>query len=129
MMRRSILQYGGAIAIVTALAVLAVFLHRPSPVVQSRVPHATDIQTIRPSAPPASSPLLTREAWLMHWQPQWLQNAWRREGHPAILWSSSDGEYYLPTRSSGNILLTFPWQSEFAPTYSFPSWFNHPLQP
>ncbi len=123
------MTYGTAVGVVAAITLMAVALHhQATPVVQS--PQSmTSVQPIRPPAPAASAPLLTREAWLMHWQPHWLQNEWRQDGRPPILYSTSAGAYYTALRSAGNITLTFPWQWELAPISSFPSWFNHPLRP
>lgn len=132
MNHRSILQLSGALAVVGGLAVTGLLLQRGSHPSSSHAAPDASLYTanaIRPAAPPASAPLLVREAWLMHWQPSWLQQDWTDEGRPPILWSSSDRSYYVPTPSGGNILLTFPQQWEFVPTSAFPSWFNRPLRP
>ncbi len=129
MHRRSILPWSGALAVVGALAIAGVMLHHvghppsPKPAPVSSPYTAT---SIRPAPPPASAPLLDREAWLMHWQPAWYRAEWIQAGRPPILWSPQDANYYV---KGIGVLLTFPWRWELLPVSALPSWYGYPLKP
>lgn len=76
--------------------------------------------------PPASAPLLVREAWLMRWQPAWYREEWQQRGRPPILWSPQDGAYYVKGVS---VLLTLPSSAPWQSSLSLPGWVGRPLQP
>lgn len=126
MRAHQVAKYVAAAGMMAAISLMAAILHRQTLPVVHPPRHVSRVQLIRPAAPPASAPLLTREAWLMHWQPAWYRSQWVADGRPPILWSPQQASYYVKGFAT---LLTFPGHWELLPASAFPSWYGRPLRP
>lgn len=126
MRKQQLATYGTAVGVVVAIAITAVALHHGAARAVQPTRHMSNVQFIRPAVPAASASLLTREVWLMHWQPAWYRSQWVVDGRPPILWSPQQESYYV---KGFGILLTFPWHRELLPASAIPSWYGRPLRP
>ncbi|NMP24055.1 hypothetical protein [Sulfobacillus harzensis] len=131
-----------AIVIVGLGAYVAFSVSRPQPAPhRAASPQAAANRTAsvrsRLIPPPATAPLLTREAWIMQWQPSWIQRAWRKSGKPPLLWGQTIGPggmwgYYFTQNpsigESSNITLPKYPPPRVMQTDA-PSWYGWPLKP
>lgn len=90
-----------------------------------------------PAPPSAHAPLLQREAWIMQWQPAWVQSAWKKAGRPPLYWgqmigpSGMWGYFFTQNQAAGQSSnVTLP---NYAPLRVMrtdpPSWYGWPLSP
>lgn len=116
----------------------------PNPTAVSHKQHHTEADasakhpsTRLPKPPSSHAPLIKREEWIMHWQPQWVQNDWRNSGRPPLRWGSSIGPGgmwgYFFTQNPGAGQSTNITLPNYPPVRVMrnnpPSWYGMPLKP